>query len=199
MAGISLAELVQLKGSCLFCSWQSCAQHPAQGTQLLPPPAPPAHCHRPAAWGLQNQCAQCPYAGIGDMAPARVRLSLPPALHTQHTRNHKPNVLAMTDKQPKRCESSRRQREKRHWGLGGLASFGFTEPCRVASSSPHCWAAHEMPPPSQLQTGRPATISQCIGGDGCSPAPVTGGHMDPQCAPCPRGARGLAVLLSPSS
>lgn len=35
------------------------------------------------------------------------------------TQDPKRNVLAVTDKQPKRCRCSRRQREKRHSGLGG--------------------------------------------------------------------------------
>lgn len=51
------------------------------------------------------------------MAQAGGWLSLLPALHAQRTLDPKPNVLAMTDKQPKRCESSRRQREKRYLGL----------------------------------------------------------------------------------
>lgn len=66
MAGISLAELVQLKGNCLFCSWQVCAQHPAQGTQLLPPPSPPSTLSLP--WGhvgCKTSVTSVPMQGSG--------------------------------------------------------------------------------------------------------------------------------------
>lgn len=78
--------------------------------------------------------------------PSRGWLSLLPAPHAQRTPDPKPNVLAVTDKQPKRCESSRRQGEKRCSGLGGPAASRLAEPRHGGQQLPHCWAAHELPP-----------------------------------------------------
>lgn len=88
------------------------------------------------------------------------------------TRDPKLNVLAMTDKQPKRCECSRRQREKKkHLGLGGSACSVLTEspqlapaqgPAALPTCHPQEMASFPVPPSSKLGGQQPLPDSQTM-------------------------------------
>lgn len=70
---------------------------------------------------------------------------------------------------------------------------GSLSPATGASSSPAARLPTSCHPPSQPQTGQPATISRCTGDDGYNPAPVPAGWADPRHAPCP-GVPGVSEL-----